>query len=113
MIFLTFLEGLHLPKGTVVLLPAAHCCFLRSVPGAVCRALKARTSRKAGSKDSNMATSHYLDLPSLERWLVEWKDALLSEAGGVIVLMFGLLLLACPMSLLLVEEIPKCHVTVT
>jgi hypothetical protein len=44
-------------------------------------ALKARTSRKVGSKEFKMATTHYLDLPSLERWLREWKDALLSEAG--------------------------------
>lgn len=28
-----------------------------------------------------MAVTNYLDLPSLERWLLEWRDALLSEAG--------------------------------
>jgi hypothetical protein len=44
-------------------------------------ALKARTSRKLGVKEFQMATTHYLDLPSLERWLMEWRDALLSEAG--------------------------------
>lgn len=45
------------------------------------RALKARTSRVAGVKGFSMAASHFLDLPELERWLSEWKDALLSEAG--------------------------------
>lgn len=45
------------------------------------RALKSRTSRKLGVKEFQMTTTHYLDLPSLERWLSEWRDALLSEAG--------------------------------
>jgi hypothetical protein len=47
-----------------------------------CRALKARTSRAPGTKGQfTLAVSHYLDLPDLERWLVEWREALLSEAG--------------------------------
>jgi len=49
-----------------------------------CSALKSRTTRKLGVKEFQLATSHYLDLPSLERWLAEWKDALLSSAGGII-----------------------------
>ncbi|WIA11080.1 hypothetical protein OEZ85_011230 [Tetradesmus obliquus] len=45
-------------------------------------ALKARTSRAAGAKGSfKLVVSHYLDLPDLERWLAEWREALLSEAG--------------------------------
>uniref|UniRef100_A0A383W0V6 DUF7906 domain-containing protein n=1 Tax=Tetradesmus obliquus TaxID=3088 RepID=A0A383W0V6_TETOB len=45
-------------------------------------ALKARTSRAPGAKGSfKLAVSHYLDLPDLERWLAEWREALLSEAG--------------------------------
>lgn len=45
------------------------------------RALKSRTSRRLGVKEFQLTTTHYLDLPSLERWLSEWRDALLSEAG--------------------------------
>eukprot|EP00775_Hariotina_reticulata_P009952 gene9952-10107_t len=44
-------------------------------------ALKARTSRDAAVKNFKLSVTHYLDLPELERWLKEWKDALLSEAG--------------------------------
>lgn len=46
-----------------------------------CRALKARTSRSAETKGFKLSVSHYLDLTELERWLSEWRDALLSEAG--------------------------------
>lgn len=55
---------------------------LRLLTIAPLRALKSRTSRKLGVKEFSLATSHYLDLPSLERWLLEWRDSLLSEAGA-------------------------------
>jgi hypothetical protein len=45
------------------------------------RALKAKTSRMAGTKEFKLITSHYLDLPDLTRWLTEWRDVLLSEVG--------------------------------
>ena len=57
------------------LLLLSHCMHNSS-------ALKARTSRAPGAKGSfKLAVSHYLDLPDLERWLAEWREALLSEAG--------------------------------
>jgi len=49
--------------------------------GQLCRALKARTSRDAAVKTFKLSVSHYLDLPELERWLKEWRDSLLSDAG--------------------------------
>jgi hypothetical protein len=63
----------------LVLLPLRPPLLLRLLSP---RALKARTSRAPGTKGSfTLAVSHYLDLPDLERWLGEWREALLSEAG--------------------------------
>eukprot|EP00879_Flechtneria_rotunda_P007305 GHRR01007663.1.p1 GENE.GHRR01007663.1~~GHRR01007663.1.p1 ORF type:complete len:735 (+),score=144.94 GHRR01007663.1:731-2935(+) len=44
-------------------------------------ALKARTSRSAGEKGFHLSMSQYLDLTEMEKWLKDWRDVLLSEAG--------------------------------
>jgi len=57
------------------------CGWLSVRHGQLCSALKARTSRDAAVKPFKLSVSHYLDLPELERWLKEWRDSLLSDAG--------------------------------
>lgn len=44
-------------------------------------ALRARTGRSTDKHGMHMSVTQYLDVAELERWMGEWREALLSEAG--------------------------------